>query len=361
VELGYAWLHTADKAAQQNFSQGHELYQTLGDKWGMAEALVGLSRAARNLGALEQAQESATQGLALHQDVGNQVEYGKTLMLLGSLASRQGQFQEAERLIRQGLSAAPETDHEGIAYGLAFLGRVQFLVGQFAEAEASVTESIASYIDLGVHRDGDGWMLLLAVIYLHLGKHHAAHAQIKQAVSLAQKAGFAIREFDSRRLWLLGAVALADGAHAQAHAHFQKSLAVWKRHAGGMRRWIGRVACLGLAACGMGRRAEAREHLMVELREAIEFRQFAPLMVALSGLALLLADEGEAERAVELYALAARHPFVANSRWFEDVAGKHIAAVAAALPADVVAAAQERGRARDLDATVVELLAELKV
>jgi hypothetical protein len=36
-----------------------------------------------------------------------------------------------------------------------------------------------------------------------------------------------------------------------------------------------------------------------------------------------------------------------------------IATVAATLPPEVVAAAQERGRARDLDATVAELLVEL--
>jgi hypothetical protein len=51
---------------------------------------------------------------------------------------------------------------------------------------------------------------------------------------------------------------------------------------------------------------------------------------------------------------------VANSRWFEDVAGKHIAAVAATLSPEVVAVARERGRARDLEATVAELLAELE-
>jgi len=80
---------------------------------------------------------------------------------------------------------------------------------------------------------------------------------------------------------------------------------------------------------------------------------------------LLLADAGksarsENERAVELHVLEARYPFVANSRWFEDVAGKHITAVAATLPPEVVATAQERGRARDLDATVAELLVELQ-
>ena len=36
-----------------------------------------------------------------------------------------------------------------------------------------------------------------------------------------------------------------------------------------------------------------------------------------------------------------------------------IGAVAASLPPEVVAVAQERGRGRDLDATVAELLAEM--
>jgi hypothetical protein len=76
-------------------------------------------------------------------------------------------------------------------------------------------------------------------------------------------------------------------------------------------------------------------------------------------MALLLTDEGERERAVELYALASRYPYVSNSRWFEDVAGKHIAAVAATLSPEAVAAAQERGRARDMAATLEELLEEL--
>jgi hypothetical protein len=61
-----------------------------------------------------------------------------------------------------------------------------------------------------------------------------------------------------------------------------------------------------------------------------------------------LADLGRAEWAVKVYALACRYPAVANSRWWQDVAGKQIDAAAATLPPDVVALAQERGRARDL-------------
>ncbi len=80
----------------------------------------------------------------------------------------------------------------------------------------------------------------------------------------------------------------------------------------------------------------------------------------LGAIALYLVDRGEVERAVELYALALRNPHFANSRWFEDVAEKHIATAAKALPPDVVDAAQERGRVRDLWPTAKELLAELE-
>ena len=71
---------------------------------------------------------------------------------------------------------------------------------------------------------------------------------------------------------------------------------------------------------------------------------------------MLLVDQENVEIAVELYAPATRFPLVRNSQWFEDVAGRHIAAAAKALPPEVVAAAQARGQARDLWQTVEEIL-----
>ena len=95
------------------------------------------------------------------------------------------------------------------------------------------------------------------------------------------------------------------------------------------------------------------------MQVAAESKDIPPTIHVLPAIALILADQGKKERAVELYALASRYPLVANSRWFEDIAGQHIAAVADTLPPEVVAEAQERGRARDLEATVKELLVGL--
>lgn len=120
------------------------------------------------------------------------------------------------------------------------------------------------------------------------------------------------------------------------------------------------LACLGRAECGLGRLPRAQQYLQEALRCGAEIGAFAPTIFSLSLASLLLADQHEVKRAVELYGLAASYPYVANSRFFEDVFGRHINAVAAALPPDVAEAARERGRARDLEATVKELLAELE-
>jgi hypothetical protein len=58
--------------------------------------------------------------------------------------------------------------------------------------------------------------------------------------------------------------------------------------------------------------------------------------------------------------MATSHPFVAKAQLFEDIAGRYVRASTADLPRDVVAAAQERGRALDWWETAEALLDELK-
>ena len=120
---------------------------------------------------------------------------------------------------------------------------------------------------------------------------------------------------------------------------------------------------MALAARGSGDLPQARRHLREALRVAApvqDYETFMFQMVVLSATALILADEGQLERAVELYALASRYPLVANSRLLEDLAGSHTATVAAQLVPDGGAAARGRGRALDLEEEVAGLLAELE-
>ena len=81
---------------------------------------------------------------------------------------------------------------------------------------------------------------------------------------------------------------------------------------------------------------------------------------ALWAVALLLADSGAPERSAELDALIEGAHNMGENLWSRDVARRELAAIVAALPPDIAAAAQARGRARDLWATARELLAEVE-
>jgi hypothetical protein len=57
---------------------------------------------------------------------------------------------------------------------------------------------------------------------------------------------------------------------------------------------------------------QARGHLLEALRLVPDARVFWPLLYALAVYALLLIDEGDAEQAVEIYALACTIPAIAG-------------------------------------------------
>jgi tetratricopeptide (TPR) repeat protein len=193
-----------------------------------------------------------------------------------------------------------------------------------------------------------------------LGQYEEARAHAQAGLALARETG--TPWVIASALDQLGWLALVEGAYAEAHDLYRESLAIYQ-HIGRQSFVHVALVSLGYAARGLGRLPQAGEYLSDALRMAAEAGHFRPLVGALPAMALLLADRGEPERAVELYALACTlgagyFGRVGDSRFWEDVAGRHIAAAAAALPPDVVAAAKARGRARDLHATVAELLAE---
>jgi hypothetical protein len=83
----------------------------------------------------------------------------------------------------------------------------------------------------------------------------------------------------------------------------------------------------------------------------------SPYLVDAGWVAALVAAEGEEELAVELLAVVFHHP--QRWQWAKDQAAPLVARLEAELAPEVVAAAEARGRVRDLETTATELLAEL--
>jgi tetratricopeptide (TPR) repeat protein len=191
-----------------------------------------------------------------------------------------------------------------------------------------------------------------------MGRYKEARDHAETSLNLVREHGPLY--YAALNLLLLGCLELAQGMPAAAHPLLEESAAVYREV--GPKDDLGlALVCRAIAARGLGDTAGARQHLCHGLEIAHECKVAWPVIWALPAMALLLAGEGEYERAVELYALASsRYPLVAKSRWFADVAGDTLSEVAATLPAERVAVLQQRGRTRDLEATVSELLTELR-
>jgi len=156
----------------------------------------------------------------------------------------------------------------------------------------------------------------------------------------------------------LAEIALATGGYDQAEALLRESLAEIGSFPPLRYEVLSALACNALQR-GQGEQAKGYAVEALRIASDPDHSTIRPPLLPVTTAARLLRDGGHSERAVELYALASSHAFVANSHWFHEIAGRHIAAAAESLPLEVVAAAQERGRARDLWETAKELLEEL--
>ena len=159
-------------------------------------------------------------------------------------------------------------------------------------------------------------------------------------------------------MWRLGDIKLAQGQYAEAGQLLKRSTETHRRL-----QILGRLADVlaseGYAAYVPGQIHEIRLCLVETLQMSLADRLWLTAIRSLPLAALYAISRGRTEAAVELYALASCAVHVTNSPWFEDVAGRHVAAAAGSLPIEVVLSAQQRGRNRDMWQAVENLLETL--
>jgi predicted ATPase len=356
-EMAYLVVDSDPEGAKQLYEQSLALFQELGDRWGMAMVLAALGEVAWHLGAYDEAKQSHEESLTIRRALGDQRDVATSLMSLGTIAHRQGQLERAERLVRQSIAIHQEIGYRpGIADGLRCLAGPLLDLGKVAEAHSILTESVAIYNDLGVRDHLAYSKVALGTAKMMLGRYEQARVEGQMGLALSREIGY--QQGIGFSYYLLGWLAVAEEANNEAQDLLQESIVAFRAIERPFYLSLA-LTGLGYAARGLGDLHQAKQHLHEALRTAAEIGAFVPFVLAIPAVALILADEGQKERGVELYALASQYPVIVNSRWIEDIAGRHIAAVAATLPPEVVAAAQKRGQARDLWATVKELLDEL--
>jgi tetratricopeptide (TPR) repeat protein len=334
------------------------LYQAVGDRWNVGITLSALGRAAEHSGRLDRAEELHERALRVQQAVGEPTTIALSLAALGHLAGARGQADKAERLLREAVDVSQESGSQvAVAEQNQVLCRLYRQLGRYAEVCPTEESNIAIFQDCGHALNLAPSHGSLAWARLHLGQYSQARAQAQAALAISRDLGDPRGMADA--LSTLSQVALAQGRCAEARRLLDEGLALHPQGARSGDDAARTLVTMGYVACSLGQGPAARQHLCQALQIALASQDVWMLPTALPALALWLARAGQVERGVALYALAAGYPFVAHSRWYEDVVGKPIAAAAATLPPDTVAAVRERGQAMDPEATARELLAEL--
>jgi predicted ATPase len=342
--------------ARRLYQRALALFQEQGNLLWVAYLLFRLADAAWLDGDYAGARELSEQCLALRRQLGAPRQISQSLLHLCYTDMYQGNLAEAERLAQEWLAIARElADQPSIGNAHSSLGEIALWRGDFAKASALFVQSVAIWSELGLSAGIPSDCIFDQLAQTQLGSYDLTLAQ----ELLVEMRRVQLPYYIGYGLLCVGSVALAMGQYDAARAALEEGAELL----GGAQQRNGQgqlLSVLALLDLKEGRPAAARKHLATALQIVVETGAYQPRLFAVPAAALLLAQAGQAARAVEVYALACAHdPFVANSRWIEEMVGRDVAAAAETLPPEETAAARERGRAREMGPALEELWAEV--
>ena len=151
----------------------------------------------------------------------------------------------------------------------------------------------------------------------------------------------------------LGDIATEQGDYALAAHYLNEALATMKEI--GDQEGVAFVnLSLGDLAIGQNDWSAAQNYCQAGLKQAVSIAAMPWVLFALAGLADVQVKAKRYEAAAELLGLVLTHP--ASDAQVKQRAEPVLALARAALPPDVVEAALERGRAKESEAVVAEIL-----
>lgn len=164
--------------ANQELEQSLALYQSLGDRRGIALNLTYLGMLARHRGEYGRASTLLEKSVTLFRGLGETWATAVALNVLGDIAADQRDYATARAFYEQGLSLLRRVqDTWGIAFTLVHLGRVAYYQGEHRHAVLLCREALTLLQELGVPRGTAACLETLAGIA-------AARGQLDRAVRL---------------------------------------------------------------------------------------------------------------------------------------------------------------------------------
>ncbi len=293
--------------------QALAIFEGLSDRWGIAMTQRGLAWVALHQGEYRLARERFQASVDAFRALGDAESLAESLGGRGYIAWIMGEYEQARRFHHEMLAVCRETgDRRGTPRALGDLGIDACGMQQVEEAFRLWRESLAIYAEIG-----DPW-------------------------GMADELGDIAEGCNSL------------GRYAEAVEYAQQSLDLKVKRLRGLADWELRI--LGNASLGLGDTRSAAGYFRQALQSNLDAWCPARALHVLAGVAALLAAKDERVRALELLALVFHDR--RTWQWAQDGAWPLLAILRAELPTDVITAAEECGRNRNLRTTIEELLLE---
>jgi predicted ATPase/DNA-binding NarL/FixJ family response regulator len=298
---------------------------------------------------------------------GNAAVYGKLLARQGTFCQAMVLISKARALLEESVALLRQVGvRDDLAFALYWLVACLYFDPNFSSTTATqyLEESLEIYTELDNHW-GMGEVLNWWCIILYTqGVEQGRDDYLQKAWQCGQESLVAFQQHGSAygiagAQVQLGYIAYLQGAYHQAFVFCQKSLEFFQEL--GIRfRIMFSLFTIGYAACALGAYGEARRLALQSLMVDAEYGMtgsspYTPTTLQLA--AAILVGEGEKERAYELLAVVDQQRIRLGIRKGH---GDYflLRLVDEEVP-PYLAAAVERGRARDFDAVVKEVIHDL--
>jgi tetratricopeptide (TPR) repeat protein len=346
----------AEHEAKRLFEEAYVIFKGINNPRGMAFTINNLGNVAHAMGDYKAALLYNQQSYDLMHEIGDRRGMADALNRLGGVAYSLGEFRQAQQHHRQALAISREIgDRRNAANALVQLGTVLIAEGDYPEAESTFNEAVAIRREMGNPSEIADALQLLGLLASLSGNTDKAPAWLDEAMAVMQSAGVPDPIIMGRDRAFRAVNYLYSQQWQEIKACYGDLLTEFE--ARGI-KWLvlqGNFA-MTWAELGLGKLAEARNHAVKSLRMAIDLHTLDWASANITGLANILAAEGQLEHAAELLSFA--HDYPISQHFMRQWAAESLAKVRQQLPPDVYAAAVERGKSLQFDEVVAQLLAE---
>jgi len=320
-------------------------------------AKLTMGMASYNMGSVPMAFQLLGEGLAHADTIGDVWGTTRGLRLMGWYTMNAGRYLEAEDFLRRAVAIWDAVGGDARRrYCLGGLSWVLCAKGEFERAEKVAQEGLQMRQELAEPQGTLLFMQALGRVAIARGDYELAQWYYQDALALAARSG--MPKYQAACLRGCGWAAYELGDYAEAKRLFGDVLA-GARDMEDRFLIAGALVGLGYAACGCGQVQQARQRFCQTLEASIGMDLRPQALDVLVGLSCLAAQKGETEWAAELLVLVLQHP--ASDQITKYRAQQLLSDLASELSPEELAAATGRGQVRELEATIAELLMELKV